>query len=157
MAEDVNGVSPETKLVYSPARTFVGRSRGFTTETRNQIADMWRQFASEAGELLAKLPSYGISYGMEGDSFQYLCGLDQTDDLPQDWDKVDVPESRYLVFTYTGPASGISAAFDTIWDKLLPEAKLKHEPRPVLELYDERFDGSTQSGVVEFWIPIGAE
>ena len=153
MPEAVSGVNPEPQLVRSPQRTMVGRSASFTMATRGEIPALWMRFAGEAGEMLSKRSSYGISYGVEDDTFQYMCALDAADDLPVGWDKLEVPEGRYLVYTYTGHVSGIGAAFDAIFGKLLPAAKIAPDPRPVIEVYDERFDGRTGSGVIEIWVP----
>ena len=157
MLETVNGVDAKPQLVLSPKRTMAGRIGSFTMETRGQIAGMWARFAEEAGELVSKRTSYGVSYGIAGDRFQYMCGLDETDDVPADWQRLEIPEGRYLVYTYTGHILGFSTAFDAIWSKLLPEGNVAPAPRPVMEVYDERFDGRTGSGVVEIWVPIEGE
>jgi AraC family transcriptional regulator len=153
MPQAVSGVNPEPQLVRSPQRTTMGRSESFTMATRGEIPALWVRFAGEAGDLLAKRPSYGISYNVEGDTFQYMCALEAADDLPAGWDKLELPEGRYLAYTFTGHVSGITAAFDAIFGKLLPEAKIAPDPRPVIEVYDERFDGRTGSGVIEIWVP----
>ena len=154
MGNDVNGVAPQPKLVQADARTIAGLSETYTMDTRSEIPRLWDQLHAQAHDLLLSRVSYGVSFGFDGQSFHYLCGMEKTDDLPSDWYSVVLIEGRYAVFTYSGPDAGIGTAMDTIWKQLIAENNLKPDGRPSFEVYDSRFDAKTSSGVVEFWIPV---
>ncbi|HEY4355695.1 MAG TPA: GyrI-like domain-containing protein [Acidobacteriaceae bacterium] len=154
MGSEVNGLDPQPKLVHESAKTIAGLSKAYTMDTRSEIPRLWDQLHEQAHNLLLTRTSFGVSYRFDGQSFQYLCGMESADDLPADWDTVVLIEGQYAVFTYTGPASGIGAAMDSIWKQLIPEAQLKPDGRPSFEMYDARFDAKTSSGAVEFWIPV---
>jgi len=154
MANEVNGLEPQPQLVHADAKTIAGLSAVYTMETRMEIPQLWDKLHAQVHDLLLARTSYGVSYGFDGQSFRYLCGMEKTDDLPADWDTVVLLGGRYAVFTYDGPASGIGPSIDIIWKQLIAEAHLKPDGRPSFEVYDSRFDAKTSSGVVEFWIPV---
>ena len=72
----------------------------------------------------------------------------------QGMDFVDIPASRYAVFTHSGHISDFPKTVYTIWNKYLPDAGLEPAGTPDFELYDRRFDPDTGRGDVEIWIPI---
>lgn len=156
MGNAVNGVDSQPKLVQADSKTIAGLSRSYAMDNRHEIPELWTRLHEQAHDLLLARPSYGVSYRFDGQSFNYLCGMEKTDDLPSDWDTVALLAGQYAVFTYDGPDTGIGAAIDTVWKKLLPNTQLKPDGRPSFEVYDTRFDPKTSSGVVEFWIPVAS-
>lgn len=141
-----------------PAFRVIGLSVRCTFETNSVISKLWRDLDPHCGEV--PQPVAGVSYGvccdMQADGhFRYVAGLEsRSKHVPDGLDFVDIPASRYAVFQHVGHIADFQKTIYTIWNKALPDAGLKSAPTPDFELYDERFDPATGSGVVEVWIPI---
>lgn len=87
--------------------------------------------------------------------FEYMCAYEVSsyDGLPASVGRMKVPDQQYAVFTHQGHISSIK---DT-WQKAMswiPNAQWMDGETPSFELYDERYDPSTGTGIVELWIPI---
>lgn len=136
----------------------IGLSTRCTFETNAAIPRLWTDFNPRCEEVPSSVAgaAYGVCCDMEPDGhFRYVAGLESTATLiPEDLDSVDIPASRYAVFRHVGHLSGFSKTVYTIWNKALPDAGLEPAKTPDFELYDERFDPKTDSGIVEIWIPL---
>ena len=153
-------------LIDLPAPTFrergafrvIGLSTRCTFETNAAIPKLWTDFNPRCGEIPSPVAdaAYGVCCDMEADGhFRYVAGLESTaTHVPDGFDSVDIPASRYAVFTHVGHLSGFNKTVYTIWNKALPDAGLEPAKTPDFELYDERFHPKTGDGAVEIWIPI---
>jgi len=141
-----------------PAFRVTGLSVRCTFETNAVISKLWTDFGPHCGEVPQPVAgaSYGVCCDMQADGhFRYVAGLEsKSKHVPDGLDFVDIPASRYAVFQHVGHIAGFSKTIYTVWNKALPDAGLKSAPTPDFELYDERYDPATCTGVVEIWIPV---
>jgi AraC family transcriptional regulator len=75
------------------------------------------------------------------------------DGLPASVGRMKVPDQQYAVFTHQGHISSIKDSWQTAMN-WIPNAQWVDGETPSFELYDERYDPSTGTGIVELWIPI---
>ncbi|HYH78759.1 MAG TPA: GyrI-like domain-containing protein [Longimicrobium sp.] len=121
------------------------------------IPEQWREMR-ERGRVAGQTEAtaYGAMCGTAGEQFEYMTAVEVDDfaHVPADLGRMRVPEQRYAVFTHEGHVSTLPETWRRIWEDWLPNSS--HEPAdtPDFELYDERFDARTGSGVVEIWFPI---
>lgn len=131
--------------------TFAGAAAG--------IAEQWRAFRA-----LGTLPGqrgtamYGVMCGADpqAQTFEYMTGVevDSFDPLPREYGRMRVPAQRYAVFIHRGPASALHATWDAVWNGWIPRSGHRPAHTPEFEVYDERFDPRTGSGVIEVWASI---
>src|SRR5579883_631442 len=156
-----NTVLPQTRtrLETSQARLIADLSQRYTCENSAVIPSQRQRFLHNCGHVPGQVGriAYGVSYNQaERGNFDYLCGIEVKDfaKLPTEFDRVRVPEHKYLVFTHEGHISGIRATWNSIWNQWLPQSGLQLADGPFLERYDETFDPQTGFGGVEIWIPV---
>ena len=131
---------------------------GYALACRNMdisaIPGLWRRFNAWEAENGQADTAYGVSYdhGTDGD-FRYLAGMEMPA-LPEGLEAVEIPASRYAVFTHDGSIGDLPRTIYTIWNKALPDAGLDPATGPEFEVYDSRFDPITGRGIVEVWIPL---
>ena len=128
-------------------------------DSPSSIPEQWDDFAR-----LGRIPgqvgdvAYGAICGADPakQSLEYLVGVEvqRFDDLPADLGRMRVPAVRYAVFTHEGPVAAIRATWDEAMNDWLPTSGFASAQTPDFERYDERFDASTGSGVVEIWLGI---
>jgi AraC family transcriptional regulator len=89
-------------------------------------------------------------------NFDYVCGVEVEDfsRLSADWSRVRIPEQRYAVFLQREHISTIRSAWNTIWNKWLPESGYQVVDAPYFERYGDDFDPVAGTGGFEIWIPI---
>lgn len=136
----------------------IGLSIRCTFETNSVIPRLWTDFNARCSDIPSAVTAaaYGVCCDMEADGhFRYVAGLESTaTHVPDGFDSVDIPASRYAVFRHVGHLSSFNKTVYTIWNKALPDAGLEPAKTPDFELYDERFHSKTGDGVVEIWIPL---
>lgn len=123
----------------------------------NDIPGQWEEFnhlrplQGETGNA-----SYGAVCASRENEFEYMCAVEVTsfDDLPDYLGRMRVPEQRYAVFTHSGHISSIRATWEAIWSQWLPNSGLQPANTPDFELYDDRYDPLTGTGIVEIWFPV---
>lgn len=101
---------------------------------------------------------YGAICGasVQEQRMEYMCAVEVESlaDVPPEYGRMRVPEQHYAVFTHEGPASTIHQTWDAIWANWLPRSGCEPAQTPDFEVYDERFDPHTGSGIVEIWVPV---
>jgi len=130
---------------------FAGMAKGIPLQ--------WKDF-TRLGPLPGQIgtTAYGAICG--GDpktqTMEYMCAVEvrSFDALPQELGRMRVPVVRYAVFVHEGPVAGIQALWQQIFSTWLPNSGLSSANTPDFEVYDERFDTATGSGVVEIWLGI---
>lgn len=145
-------------FVTGPARLIAGLKARYTFDTNQGIPAQWMAFDAWCGQIPATVagPAYGVCCDYRDGSFDYLAGVEvsRVDELPRELDSVRLVAGRYALFEHHGHISAFRKTVYTIWNKLIPELKLTLADAPNFELYDERFDPKTGSGVVEIWLPL---
>jgi AraC family transcriptional regulator len=140
--------------------TVAGIARTYPCDGPNDIPAQWQALGPRMAALAdAECTGYGVCTAVSGnaESYQYLAGVRVTGTkwLPEGFTSQIIPARSYAVFTHRGNATRIPAAVQAIFHDDLPRMGLKPDGEPgLIEVYDERFDPSTGSGEIEFWIPI---
>lgn len=101
---------------------------------------------------------YGVMSGANPDTrkLEYLTGVEVAalEALPRKYGRMHIPAQRYAVFLYQGPWSELYRTWVSVWFEWLPQAGYQPAFTPEIEIYDERFDPRTASGVIEIWAAI---
>jgi len=154
--------SLEFKVEKHASMTVAGLAERYTGSTAKNIPLLWQRFGPFIGSIPGQTGkcAYGVKRGWDDrdNSFEYISGWEVkpgAQHMP-DFTYVDIPAQTYLVFTHRGQASTIRNTCDIIWEEFFPQSKYEPSQGPEFELYDERFDPETNSGITELWIPIKA-
>ena len=149
------------RFVEGKRLLIAGIGERYSCETSAAIPSQWQRFLPHLGQIPGQLG--GTAYGVRCNSddlgnFDYVCGVEVMDfsRLPADWSRVRIPQQRYAVFSQHGHISTIRSAWNSIWNKWLPESLYEVADAPDFERYSENFDSATGLGGFEIWIPIGS-
>lgn len=123
------------------------------------IPRQWEDF-----QQLGRLPgqvgttAYGAVCGGDPEKqvMEYMCAVEvrSFDGLPKDVGRMRVPAATYAVFVHEGDVATIQSTWQQILSKWLPSSGMRSANTPDFELYDDRFDAATGSGVVEIWLGV---
>jgi AraC family transcriptional regulator len=145
------------------AMLLAGLAEIYAHEATQAIPSLWQRFNQHFGHIPGQSGNvaYGVCTQVDGnsDGFRYMSAVEitGTDDLPEDFVTVKLPQQHYAVFTHRGHISGISATVHQIFGEWLPQSGHRHAGTPdMMERYDDRFDPRTGMGVTEIWIPLKA-
>lgn len=140
-------------------RTVAGLGGTYTYATANKIPELWHTFGPMVGTIQGQEgdDSFGIIWNDKpGTGFDYLAAVKVSDPnaLPKDFIKLKLPAEEYAVFTHTGDITTIPQAFNAIWENWLPRSKYTTTGTPAYERYTKDYNPKTQSGGIEFWVPV---
>ncbi|HEX6911601.1 MAG TPA: GyrI-like domain-containing protein [Longimicrobium sp.] len=131
---------------------------------QHTFADAARGIAAQWRELREGPPvphrQGGVAYGVlcGGDPaaqvMEYMCAVEVSEFDAAHAGRMRVPPQRYAVFEHAGPAAALQATWLAIWNEWLPRSGYGMANGPEFEVYDERFDPRTGTGVVEVWTSI---
>ncbi len=156
----------EPKFVEKPAFHVVGMCGWFRMESApGQIPGLWERFVPRLPDIANKTTGfacYGVCFHPPGSpqeapsDFFYMAAVSVNDlrAIPDDMVGKTIPAARYAVFTHRG---GLKTFHDTIrwiWCTWLPGSGLRAAATPDFELYDERFDPSSDSGEIDVYVPL---
>lgn len=156
----LNATASPHHVVTAPAMRLAGVSGHYASTETAAIPALWQQFVPYLGHIDAQTgdpyTTYGVCYNQKEDSVDYLCAVEVREgaDLPAAFAAVGIKAGTYAVFPHSGHISGIRNTWNLIWDKWLPESRLKVLPEPFFEKYGPSFNGMTGEGGLEIWIPI---
>lgn len=148
------------RIAEGPAMLLAGlrRTHAFA-DAPSRIPQQWTDFErmgpppGRVGEA-----SYGVICGasVEERWMEYMCAVQvQTlHDVPPEYGRVRITGQTYAVFTHAGGASTVGSTWDAIWGDWLPRSGYQAANAPDFELYEERFDPVSGSGIIEIWVPI---
>jgi AraC family transcriptional regulator len=155
---------PAPRIAASDSLLLVGLNEHYHAGANAGIPAQWSRFSPHIGHVDHEV--HGVTYGVvhnvdAANNFDYLCGVEvrSVGVLPAGCIELRIPAATYAIFTHAGHISTIQATFTAIWERGLAEAGLRAADvraadAPVLERYDERFDGRTGLGGLEIWVPI---
>jgi AraC family transcriptional regulator len=131
----------------------------YTCEASARIPSQWQRFRAHLGQIPGQVG--GTAYGVlcnsdDAGNFDYVCGVEVRDfsRIPADWNCVRIAEQRYAVFSQPDHISTIRSAWNSIWNKWLPELGCEVADAPDFERYGVHFSSATGMGGFEIWIPI---
>ena len=134
----------------------IRRHHPFEEEGRG-IGEQWLEFqklfpiTGQTGDRC-----YGVICGAGPSSFEYMCGMEveSLEALPADMGRMRIHEQEYAVFEHPGPLSAIRSNWGAAFSWLKSSTVYQSAEKPDFEVYDERFDPQTGSGIVEIWIAV---
>jgi AraC family transcriptional regulator len=164
--EEPKRMNPTANSVLTPPRTeqagellIFGLSQPCKAVGDASIPALWNRFTPYIGNIEGQIGhvTYGVCYNSDdaGD-YDYLCGVAVTrfPAGPADFTRLRIPPQTYAVFEHRDHISTIAGTFKAIWETGLSSAGLHAISAPLLERYDENFDGRTGLGGLEIWIPV---
>jgi AraC family transcriptional regulator len=129
-------------------------------QSNARMPSQWERFVPHIGHIRGQIGN--VAYGAIGTSdesgnFTYLCGVQVSDfpSQPPEFTGMRIAPQTYAVFEHNDHISTISTTFQAIWNHGLSDFGYRAVDAPILERYDERFDGRTGRGTVEIWVPVG--
>lgn len=134
----------------------IRRHHPFVEEGRG-IGQQWQEFQS-----LLPIPGqtgtrcYGVICGAGPSSFEYMCGIEveSLEALPADLGRMRILAQEYAVFEHRGSVSDIRSTWMQAFSWLNASTVYQSAEKPDFEVYDERFDPKTGSGIVEIRIAV---
>jgi predicted transcriptional regulator YdeE len=155
------GLGP-VRFEQSEGRRIAGDSKRYNKETMEKIPEQWHEFSANFGKIPGQIgtDAFGVSYNTSPEcEFDYLTGVQVGEgaQIPSGFSSVDLPASRYAVFTHNAPVSEMPKAFETIWSEWVPECGLPVSRGACFEKYSEEFNPNTGMGGMEIWIPLESE
>lgn len=148
----MNGLAVDVKGFKAVGMTYFGDNNN------GEIPDLWKAFNSQFNNVKDKsIPMlfYGIcdSDMDEENRFNYCACIkvDSYTDVPENMVTKNVPDGKYLVYTYAGEIKDLGSFYDKIFMELMPKSGYSIDERPQLELYDERF---MKTGEFDIYIPV---
>lgn len=145
---------------FSDLKAFkvAGFNRRFSMQDTTGIPGLWQSFGQHIGFIPGEVPgvAYGVCYNADGDSFDYLCGIEvlSSSDLPQGFIVLEVPSNRYAIFHHGGHVTDIHAIMRAIFSDWLPTSGHQAAAAPVLERYGPEFDPRTGAGGFDIYVPL---
>ena len=123
------------------------------------IPALWQKFAPR----MFKVPdtaepkvSYGVmqNFDPQKGTLEYMAGVsvESIAYLPDGMTSIDMPPNTYAVFEAT--MATIEQVFCQIYETWLPKSNFDHAKAPYFERYDERFDPTDRSSLIEVFIPV---
>jgi AraC family transcriptional regulator len=101
--------------------------------------------------------SYGVICGasMAEQSMEYMCAVEvaSLQDVPPEYGRMRITAQRYAVFTHEGSVSTLENTWGAIWE-WLPRSGFQSAQKPDFEMYDERFDPHSGSGIIEIRVAV---
>jgi AraC family transcriptional regulator len=136
----------------------VGLNRRFSMQNTAGIPALWQSFGRHIGSIAGEVPgaAYGVCYNTEGDSFDYLCGVEvrSGSDLPHEFVALEVPPNRYAIFHHGGHVTDIHAIMRAIFSDWLPASGCQAAAAPLFERYGREFDPRTGAGGFDVYVPL---
>ena len=135
-----------------------GFSRRFSMQNTAEIPGLWQSFGQHIGSIPGEVPgvAYGVNHNADGDSFDYLCGVEvrSASDLPQGFVVLEVPSNRYAIFHHGGHVTNIHAIMRAIFSDWLPASGHQAAAAPLFERYGREFDPRTGAGGFDVYVPL---
>lgn len=146
------------RLLPGKPRLIAGLQARLEDGNTSGIPMLWQRFGPHIGHVPGQLgmACYGVCLNAEDGSFDYLAGVEvgSADGLPKDFATARLEPLEHAVFVHRQHISTIKNTFMAIWQDWLPNSGRKAAEAPCYELYDERFDARSGTGITEIWIPL---
>lgn len=151
-------LNPPRIEILGPIR-FVGLVERYHCQAPAGIPAQWQRFFPYLGGIPNQVgkDAYGVCYNFDDTGmFDYLTGviLNNQDVTPPDLIPLDLPQTRYAVFSHPGHIAEIRSVISAIWAERLPKSGYEPIQGPMLEKYGPRFDPNTGLGGFEIWIAV---
>lgn len=149
--------------IIGPEASFIGALSTHPTNFK-VIPALWESFCVRVGEVPNRLGQemYGVMYGRpraergDPDEMQYIAAVRVSSNaqIPSGMVSHTIPAAMFAVFIHRGPISGIAETVSQIYRQWLPNSKYKHAGIADVELYDQRFNPTSEKSEMEYWISV---
>ncbi len=99
-------------------------------------------------------PCVNILKKNSDDEFVYVAAVADPSFSDPDAISVELGAGRYAVFVHEGSIKSFPQTVQAIWQHWIPNNRDVYRPAPEFEFYDDRFNGVTESGIVEVYVPV---
>ena len=159
------GITMEPTYKERKHELAIGMGGSFGDDAFEEIALLWNRFNERVGEIENTISGYSFGVCLEShpqfnmrdaDNFVYFAAMpvSSVEKIPQGMHVVEIPESKYAVFTHSGPINKITHTVKYIWGTWVPKNSEILKKGPDFELYDERFDVEKLEGEVDIYLPV---
>ncbi len=155
----------EPRIEMIPTKKLVGK-RTTMCLAENKTIDLWRSFQPRRNEILHRVSDELIS--LQNYSSRVVSEFFRPDftfekwaaaevssfnDLPEGYEKLEIPAGNYAVFIHHGDASKAEQTFRYIFEKWLPESGFELDDRPHFEILGAKYKNNDPESEEEVWIP----
>jgi AraC family transcriptional regulator len=150
-------------MIDLPAFCVMGIAREFSPQTMSEIPKLWAEFAPLMGSLPGRIGkhSYGIMVEPPNPDnpdqpCTFLAGVEVKPETepPAGMACLDMPAARYAVYTFNDHISRFGRFIDNVYEVWVPATGMTPVELPHFELYDERWNAATSSGVIDYYVPV---
>ena len=133
--------------------------------SQNKTQELWQSFMPEWK--LAGLPRaefYSVEVYPEGyfasfdpnKAFQKWAAVEVISEInvPESWEKLEIPEGLYAVFTYKGKSSEIHNIYQYILGTWINNSPYQLDDRPHMGVMGEKYKNDDPESEEELWIPV---
>ena len=99
-------------------------------------------------------PHFFIDFNPLKEFEKWAAEVSHFDEVPDEMDRLVVPQGQYAVFQYKGKPSEAQKTFQYIYGVWLPGSIYEMDDRPYLARMGENYKGEDPDSEEEFWIPI---
>lgn len=148
----------ETRLVGKKLKMSFAKDKTF---------ELWRSFSPRRKEIKNSINSNLYSVELYPDTrffknfsptkeFEKWAAVEVNsfEGIPNDMDKLIIPEGQYAVFQYKGKPSDAQNAFQFIYGVWLANSGYEMDDRPYFALMGEKYKGEDPDSEEEFWVPV---
>jgi len=156
------GITLKPKIVDKNEFKIVGM-KYYGANKNNEISQLFNKFFSRIDEIKNRIDvrtSLGICEYVpkltSESEFSYIASVEVSslDEIPEGMVGQVVPSNKYAVFTHRGSIDTLGDTYEYIHGTWLPKSGYQPAPANDFELYDERFDPSSNESEMDIYIPI---
>lgn len=135
--------------------------------TRDRTAELWQSFSPRLKEITNPVNTNLFSVEIYPDTgfiekfnpaieFEKWAAIEVSnfDTIPNEMEKLIIPEGLYAVFHYKGRPSEAQETFQFIYSVWLRNSEFQMDDRPYFALMGEKYKGEDPDSEEEFWIPV---
>lgn len=152
------------KIIKKEEMQIIGFKKWFSTENDQQMQEipkMWDEITEETKSKITALSDndgvVGLCAAMYDGGFDYWIGCMSHKECPEEFEKITIPASTWVVFEVVGPIRPLPNSMQDIWKRIysewLPNSQYEHGMLPEIEYYSSG-DSMAADYRSEIWIPI---
>jgi AraC family transcriptional regulator len=148
----------ETKLIGKKLKMSFANDKTF---------ELWRSFSPNRKEIQNQVNtnSFSVVIYPRSNFFEQFdiseqfekwaaVEVEKFDAVPNEMEKLIIPNGKYAVFEYKGKPSEAQPTFIYIYSTWLPNSEYEMDSRPYFALMGEKYTGENPDSQEVFWIPI---
>lgn len=133
----------------------------------NKTFELWKSFSPNRKEIQDKMNTnlFSVDIYPRSNFFEEFdvseefekwaaVEVEKFDAVPNDMERLIIPNGKYAVFEYKGKPSEAEPTHRYIYGSWLPNSDYEMDSRPYFALMGEKYRGENPDSEEEFWIPI---